>query len=180
MPVESQRPHPTNLREAKVQGRTRPRRKRRTPVRGRPQTGARETQKPNPRSSINRPVGRSLVVAPFSHVARDVFWGETTQRSHRFTRAGQSRSENTATDRWANGRWVRAGGDARLARQRDQTCEGKSETPRAPSGEGVGSDTVTRVTYGRTRCRLRSPDGKPSKLRDAERGPTRPRDLSRG
>ena len=132
-----QRSHPSNLREAKAQGRTAAagkdeRRRRRS------QTGATraQTQKPN-RPILDRPTHRAPASLPlaFSGGACTAF--RETKRGTvptSFNRAGRSHGKTTVTGAPANGTWVRACRNAAPARPRDQTCEGSNGTPGAPSG----------------------------------------------
>jgi hypothetical protein len=135
-----QRSHPSNLREDKAQGRTCPRRKRRTPTRAdrRREHGQEETQKPN-RSILDRPTHRapdSWFPSPFSRRAYAAIRWRETRRSNASTGPADRAAK---TPRPIVRPTARGSGHAETrtpTRQRDQTCEGTIwKTPRAPSGK---------------------------------------------
>ena len=170
-----QRPHPSNLREGKAQGRTCSRRERRTPTRAdrRREHGQQKTQKPN-RSILDRPTHRApdSWSSPLSGGAQHRVHAEMTRRPNASTGPADRAAK---TPRPIARSTARGSGRAETRRppvSGIKPAKGQSGKPHERRrAKGVESDTVTRVTTGRPRCRPSSRDGNPSKLRDAEKGP---------
>lgn len=172
-----QRPHPSNLREGKAQGRTCPRRERRTPTWAdrRREHRSEKTQKPN-RSILDRPTHRApdSWSFPFSGGACTAVAQRRKRQDAQIFQPGRPIARLKHRDRSFDQRHVGPG-----ARKRGRPPVSGIKPAKGQSGKpherrrakGVESDTVTRVTTGRPRCRPSSRDGNPSKLRDAEKGP---------
>ena len=145
---------------------------------GRSQTGATEKKKPRSRtdrSSIDRPIGRPIrgrfrLAAVHSTVVAQ----RRKRQDAQMFQPGRPIARLKHRDRSFDQRHVGPG-----ARKRGRPPVSGSKPAKGQSGKpherrrakGVESDTVTRVTTGRPRCRPSSRDGNPSKLRDAEKGP---------
>ena len=134
---ERRTPHPSNLREAKAQGRIT--RRGRTNTRGTwiAGGGQKPRSRPDP-SSIDRPIRRRS--CPFLPLAAALMRGALIptkiRRPRPQHRAGRSRSKTTATGESANGTWVRAGGNSSSPAGGSKPAKGAtSGTPRAPSGK---------------------------------------------
>jgi len=135
-PLFPQRPHPSNLREAKAQGRMAPAGKderRWTPIADGSSDRNPEAEPTHPRSTD--PSGARFVALPIHPCRSRRGPNEEDTAPNRFNRAGRSHGKTTVTGEPTNGTWVRACGNTASARMRDQTCEGTIGTPGAPSGE---------------------------------------------